>query len=315
MIRPDRLVDEVHPGLWIGGSWAPFPSDTKPFDIVLTVCSSFEATHPAPVRVREFTLRLNDMAHVNEEAVHTLSDAVTTALGKGLTVLVRCAWGLNRSALVAGAALTQITDLTGVQIAELMRTKRSPDVLFNRTFARYLTQLAPALTPTAEAEAMPDAAPQYGWRGWKITEDANGPALAPPLQGRQRVARGGVFMASCELGCATPPQSGCLCGIYVMPNADGINAWLGVSKIDLAVGRVRLHGRVVPGNPNWIGAFPGEYRAAGVSLHEMQWLPPKLAHLVKPLSERYGVPFEVREGWDMPTIKHLLGDPRNEVAA
>ena len=52
-------------------------------------------------------------------------------------VLVHCQAGLNRSALVTGRAL-MLSGKTAAQAIELMREKRSPAVLCNPSFEKYL---------------------------------------------------------------------------------------------------------------------------------------------------------------------------------
>lgn len=56
--------------------------------------------------------------------------------------LVHCQAGLNRSGLVAGAALV-MSGMTGQEAIDTLRTSRSPAVLCNRTFADWLLDFKP----------------------------------------------------------------------------------------------------------------------------------------------------------------------------
>lgn len=69
--------------------------------------------------------------------------AVAEALSKGKRVLVTCAAGINRSALVAGLALVRHTKMTADEIVKLMRERRHPDCLFNQHFVEVLKRYAP----------------------------------------------------------------------------------------------------------------------------------------------------------------------------
>lgn len=59
----------------------------------------------------------------------------------GGIVLVHCQAGLNRSGLVTGLALVRNRDVAdGVVAINMLRAKRSPAVLHNKTFADHLAQ-------------------------------------------------------------------------------------------------------------------------------------------------------------------------------
>lgn len=60
---------------------------------------------------------------------------VATALKQRRRVLVTCAAGLNRSALVAGLALRSCTRLPPEEIVARIRAARGPDALCNKAFA------------------------------------------------------------------------------------------------------------------------------------------------------------------------------------
>jgi protein-tyrosine phosphatase len=70
--------------------------------------------------------------------------AVATALASGRRVLVTCAAGLNRSALVASLGLGMVTRMSAGEIITLMRTKRSPLALHNKHFVDLIQRFAGA---------------------------------------------------------------------------------------------------------------------------------------------------------------------------
>lgn len=72
-----------------------------------------------------------------------LKDMVVTtlkALATGENVLVHCQAGLNRSGLVAGAALIYL-GMSPEKAIQALRERRSPIVLSNKTFENYLLSL------------------------------------------------------------------------------------------------------------------------------------------------------------------------------
>lgn len=74
---------------------------------------------------------------VDVETVDEMSDRVVEALAKGGNVLVHCQAGINRSNLVATAALVKM-GMTPAEAIGLLREKRSRLVLSNRTFENFL---------------------------------------------------------------------------------------------------------------------------------------------------------------------------------
>lgn len=74
---------------------------------------------------------------VDDETVDEVSDLVVEALTYSGNVLVHCQAGINRSNLIAGAALIKM-GRTPTEAVALLREKRSPHVLANRDFYNYL---------------------------------------------------------------------------------------------------------------------------------------------------------------------------------
>jgi hypothetical protein len=75
----------------------------------------------------------------NIHALHAAADQVVAWLAVGKT-LVHCQAGLNRSGLVAALALVKMGH-TAREAIDLLREKRSPVVLCNATFERWLLDL------------------------------------------------------------------------------------------------------------------------------------------------------------------------------
>lgn len=71
------------------------------------------------------------------DQLHELAQIVSDALDRGGKVLVHCQAGLNRSNLVTALALIK-RGRTAAEAMALLREKRSPVVLCNRAFSRWL---------------------------------------------------------------------------------------------------------------------------------------------------------------------------------
>lgn len=133
---PDRAHDEVYPGLWIGGARWGNP-DPDEFDVVV----SLTPVHEADVRIRKPTRHvrwplLDAQDHdVDPEQLAALVAKIVEWVRSGKRVLVRCYAGLNRSGLVVGCALAELTGLDGATVIRSLRAQRSPIVLCNPTFA------------------------------------------------------------------------------------------------------------------------------------------------------------------------------------
>lgn len=78
-----------------------------------------------------------DSSDVDVDAVLRYSQEVADAIKAGGTVLVHCQAGINRSNLIATAALVRLGMNVKDAIA-LLREKRSPLVLANSTFEKFL---------------------------------------------------------------------------------------------------------------------------------------------------------------------------------
>jgi len=143
------MLSEIIPGkLWQSGSL-----DT-PFDemevwrrgirYVVNLCGDDPIRH-VPSDLQPFTeVRWEfDDDHVlpDEAALAAVADRTAAAVRAGTRVLVHCAAGLNRSSLVTALVLARLTPMRGPELVEYIRARRSPDCLFNRTFAGYVEKI------------------------------------------------------------------------------------------------------------------------------------------------------------------------------
>lgn len=80
----------------------------------------------------------SDLTTAQVRAALSAGRAVAQHLHAGKSVLVTCAMGINRSALVAGLALGLVTYLSADQIFLLMRAQRHADCLHNKAFVAIL---------------------------------------------------------------------------------------------------------------------------------------------------------------------------------
>lgn len=78
---------------------------------------------------------------IDVETLESLSDEVVEALDAGGNVLVHCQAGINRSNLVATRVLMKKWGYSAKDAIALLRHKRSPLVLANKTFENYLLSL------------------------------------------------------------------------------------------------------------------------------------------------------------------------------
>lgn len=120
-------MSNITPRLWVGAQ-PPFDRDLPDFD-VLVLCA--RELQPGVIGFRRAVVRvpLPD-ATLSTDEIRTAiigGRAVAKALTAGSRVLVTCAMGLNRSALVASLGLGMVTRMTGPQIVALVRARRTPD--------------------------------------------------------------------------------------------------------------------------------------------------------------------------------------------
>lgn len=142
---PESSWDEIVPGLWMGGHVRVEPGGSlRPvvvggeFDLVVSLYS--RAGHGPPPGVEHLVAEIPDrpLSAARIDAVRQAADTAARAVEAGRTVLVRCHYGYNRSGLVVAQALVLLGHDAPAAI-RLVRRKRSPWALSNRTFQDYLT--------------------------------------------------------------------------------------------------------------------------------------------------------------------------------
>jgi protein-tyrosine phosphatase len=135
-----RKVSKVYPNLYVSG----YPSDEVKKQIKsLKIDAVVSLTHAEPGDLGILTSRFpfTDRADGIEEQVVKDATAHTVMLWKhGHKVLVHCAYGLNRSTLVAACAIHEITSLPGPEIVEIIQAQR-PGALHNPMFLEMVASL------------------------------------------------------------------------------------------------------------------------------------------------------------------------------
>jgi len=119
------------------------PADTMPPDVdVIANVDSFRF-YDIPNRILYLHFAYRDADELPDATDLRLTATYLNDLrAAGKTVFIHCRLGLNRSALLTGLVL--IDEGYGAADAiELMRTRRSPYVLLNKTFERYLLSQTP----------------------------------------------------------------------------------------------------------------------------------------------------------------------------
>ncbi|MEU9378588.1 protein phosphatase [Streptomyces sp. NPDC048255] len=142
---PTTRWDEVTPGLWMGGHvWTGPGGEQRPAvvaDEFGLVISLFTRPGHGPGPAAEHVVaEMPDAALTGTQlrTVQRLARTAGLALDSGLTTLVRCHSGYNRSGLVVAQCLID-RGLTPAEAIALVRRRRSPWALHNAHFTRYLT--------------------------------------------------------------------------------------------------------------------------------------------------------------------------------
>ena len=131
----------VSPRLWVGSA-PPLERDLPTVDI-LVLCAA--EVQPERMAFHGQVLRcpIPDAAltPAQLELVLKTSVAVAQAIVEGQRVLVTCAKGRNRSALVVAFALHQLTTMSGDQIVAHIRKQRGEASLRNRWFVAKILEI------------------------------------------------------------------------------------------------------------------------------------------------------------------------------
>jgi len=172
---PAYAPNEILPRLWQGGTedhdvvGGPRPTNhygnDYPFDVVVTL---YADAQPVPWHVEELRFGFYD-AGLTPPAVEraiALARHAHTRWQQGARVLIRCQAGVNRSGLVivlircqagvnrSGLVIALTLMLAGYEPAaaiELIREQRSPAVLSNNDFVRWLMSEAAEMLTSGEA--------------------------------------------------------------------------------------------------------------------------------------------------------------------
>ena len=134
-------ADEVAPRLFVGSK--PPPGRHAPYDVIVLAAIEYQpAAHlfpgvevihapfdDAPTR----SMHLNEVLTATKAASH-----VARRLREGRRVLVTCAMGLNRSALIAAIAMHDVYGMSAEEIITRIRRTRSAWALSNPNFVRIL---------------------------------------------------------------------------------------------------------------------------------------------------------------------------------
>ena len=154
---PSYTPDEILPGLYQGGTeddhvvGAAIPANhyawgKQEFDVVVTL---YADAQPAAWGVEELRFGFPD-GELTEFAIRKALRLARTAHARwsaGERVLIRCQAGVNRSGLVMALVL-MLEGLSAERAIEHMRECRSPFVLSNQHFERWLLEDAAGLLRT-----------------------------------------------------------------------------------------------------------------------------------------------------------------------
>jgi protein-tyrosine phosphatase len=136
-LQPIVNVSDIAPGLLMG-SW---PERMTQWPDVIVNCAL--RRHRPLIEGRiviNFAFadepRLPDVA-----AMHAVADTINLYRARGMSVLVHCEAGLNRSGLIVALALVR-AGMKGTDALATIRARRHADCLCNDTFAAYIAALS-----------------------------------------------------------------------------------------------------------------------------------------------------------------------------
>lgn len=134
-------MSNVAPRLWVGGR-PSFDRDLPEFDL-LALCAAEIQPERLAFHGRVIRCPIPDAELDTAQVTRVVSTARTLAqtLSRGQRLLVTCAAGLNRSALVAALTLGYVTRSSADQLIRLMRQRRSPNALHNQSFQALIRYL------------------------------------------------------------------------------------------------------------------------------------------------------------------------------
>jgi hypothetical protein len=132
------LYSEIAPGLYMGGTSPDGDEGEIEFGAVISLePSSPEWSKPSDeLRFPFLDGRLDEEL---ENEVEKVADWAFLKWHSGETVLIRCAYGINRSGLITALVLMR-KGIRGVEAIETIRQQRYSGCLENRHFVGYLTR-------------------------------------------------------------------------------------------------------------------------------------------------------------------------------
>jgi len=132
------FITEVAPNLWQGGvETGLLLPDTFKHVVNVYARKSYDVKHSLRSNV---VVSMNDSIDQTFEQVDLLAQWINLCRDSG-RVLVHCRAGLNRSSLAVAKALLLSGEVsTGAEAVELMRAKRSPAVLCNPAFEKWVME-------------------------------------------------------------------------------------------------------------------------------------------------------------------------------
>lgn len=146
----DDLWSEILPGLWMGGTGNRAQlgySDTPEITNLHfnTVATLYADALPVDWYVKEIRLGFYDHDKVDIDAndLEQVVSAIYQDWQAGKRVLIRCQAGWNRSGLITALVLIR-HGFGAEQAIELIRERRSPNALCNRTFEQFIREQEPS---------------------------------------------------------------------------------------------------------------------------------------------------------------------------
>ena len=146
-------ADKVGQNLWVGGIPLNFDAVEKNFDALVLAAREHQDFFPVHQHPKLYVIHapIDDSKPTREEKAQALLAGLQVyELNKaGKKVLVTCAAGVNRSALIAGLAMV-ISGLSADTVISQIRQRRKPvsgaTPLFNNYFVKFLKDIDESLS-------------------------------------------------------------------------------------------------------------------------------------------------------------------------
>lgn len=134
----------IYGGLYIGSRPPPGARAAHAgFDLVVFAAEEYQPPEWRMPGVEVMYVPMQDVPEIlSKEQLRTVrlaGERIARALEMNKKVLVTCRAGLNRSSLLAAAALMRLTPMNALQVIRLIRSKRSVFALNNPAFVHAIT--------------------------------------------------------------------------------------------------------------------------------------------------------------------------------